>query len=298
MSEDKIPSKEELNEITQDDIDKAYNDFGVFDKVEPSIIPTPTRTFELEETVRLGGLEDIQVKEILHDGKAYRLEYTSTGKHERTREKYYTRLTRIWWWFDVKKLDSADPDADNLFAPRLPGNVSTTAIDSLIHMMSHNGLVCDPRYQRGYVWSLDDQESLIDSMFNHVNIGSLVFSRHAGYHHKNSDETVKYMNFDGDEVEISRSRDYTSAVIDGQQRATTIWRFMTNQFTYCGRYWKDLSPYDQIDFKGINISTRTFDEEDVPYEAVLRMFLKVNKGVPQDEKHLEAISAQLAELTK
>ena len=165
-------------------------------------------------------------------------------------------------------------------------------------MMAHNGLVCDPRYQRGYVWSLDDQENLIDSMFNHVSIGSLVFSRHAGYHHENSDETVKYINFDGDDIEYPRSRDYTVAVIDGQQRATTIWRFVTNQFSYRGRYWKDLSIRDQINFKGLSISTRMFDEEDVPYETVLRMFLKVNKGVPQDQKHLEAVAAQLAELTK
>ena len=61
-----IPNKEDLNAITQDDINKAHSDFDVFDKVEPSVIPTPTRSFELEETVRLGGLADIQVKEILH----------------------------------------------------------------------------------------------------------------------------------------------------------------------------------------------------------------------------------------
>jgi len=293
-----IPNKEDLNAITQDDINKAHSDFDVFDKVEPSVIPTPTRSFELEETVRLGGLADIQVKEILHDGKAYRLEYTRSDRAERTREKVYKRMTMLVWWFDVKKMDFADSDADDLFAPRLPGNVSTTPIESLISMMAHNGLVCDPRYQRGYVWSLEDQESLIDSMFNHVNIGSLVFSRHAGYHHDNSDETVKYINFDGDDIEFPRSRDYTVAVIDGQQRATTIWRFVTNQFSYRGRFWKDLSIRDQIDFKRLSISTRTFDEEDVPYETVLRMFLKVNKGVPQDQKHLEAVAAQLAELTK
>ncbi|RKZ84590.1 MAG: hypothetical protein DRQ39_08160 [Gammaproteobacteria bacterium] len=286
------------NEITQADIDKAFKDFNVFDKVAPAVIPTPTRMFELEETVRLGGLDDIQVKEILHDGKAYRLEYTRTDKRDRTREKYQTRMTKIWWWFDVKKMNFASTEADDLFMPRLPGQVSTTAIESLLSMMAHSGVVCDPRYQRGYVWSLDDQESLIDSIFNHVNIGSLVFSRHAGYYHDKSDETVKYINLDGDEIEIPRRRDYTSAVIDGQQRMTTIWRFMTNQFAYRGHYWKDLSFRDQIGFKGVNVSTRTFEERDVPYKAVLRMFIKVNKGVPQDEKHLNAVAAQLAKLTK
>lgn len=298
MSDDTKVAPPPTNEITQADIDKAFADFDVFDKVPPAVIPTPTRTFEVGETVRLGGLNDIQIKEILHEGKAYRIEYTFTGKDERTRKKTANRMTRIWWWFDVKKLDFADVETDDLFKPRLPGNVSTTAIESLKGMMAHNGVVCDPRYQRGYVWTLDDQEALIDSIFNHVNIGSLVFSRHAGYHHDGSDETIKYINLDGDEIEILRSKDYTVAVIDGQQRMTTLWRFVTNQFTYRGRYWKDLSFRDQIDFTGTNVSTRTFEERDVPYEDVLRMFLKVNKGVPQDGKHLKKMAAQLAKLTQ
>ena len=79
---------------------------------------------------------------------------------------------------------------------------------------------------------------------------------------------------------------------------TTIWRFVTNQFTYMGRYWKDLSFRDQIDFTGTMFSTRTFDEEDVPYEDVLSMFIKVNKGVPQDATHLDAVSEQLDDLLK
>lgn len=285
----------ELNKITQADIDKAFENFGTFDKVHPAIIPTPTRTFELEETVRLGGLDDIQVKEILHDGKAYRLEYTSNGKNDR-RKPISTRMTGCWWWFDVKKMDFADTEADDLFMPRLPGNVSSTQVESLMGMMAHDGIVCDPRYQRGYVWSSDDQESLIDSMFNHVVIGALIFSRHAGYHYDGSDETIKYINLDSEEIEIPRRNDYTSAVIDGQQRLTTIWRFMTNHFTYRGRYWKDLSFRDQCDFKSISVATRTFDERDVPYEDVLRMFIKVNKGVPQDEKHLKQVSDQLDKL--
>ncbi len=293
-----MSDEEELqptNTITQADIDKAFEDFGVFDKTDPAVIPTPTRTFEVGETVRLGGLKDIQVMEVLHDGKAYRLEYTYTSKNDR-RKTIATRTTRISWWFDVKKMDFADTKADDLFAPYLPGSVSTTPVESLFGMMAHSGIVCDPRYQRGYVWTLDDQEHLIDSMFSRMMIGSLIFSRHAGYHHDGSDEMVKYINLDGDEIEIPRRDDYTSAIIDGQQRMTTIWRFMTNQFTYRNRYWKDLSFRDQVEFKGINISTRTFDEESVSYEDVLRMFLKTNMGVPQDAKHLIDVSMKLDEI--
>ena len=277
-----------MNEINQNDIDKAHDEFNGFDKIDPIVIPTPTRTFDLEETVRLGGLNDIQIKEILHDGKAYRLEYTRTENR-----KADVRMTRIWWWFDIEKTDFADRNASELFAPHLPGQVNNSDISSLLHMMSHNGLVCDPRYQRGYVWSLADQESLIDSIFNRVNIGSIIFSRHSGYLHDNSTETVTYINLDGDDVTIPRSRDYTAAVIDGQQRLTTIWRFVTNQFAYKGYHWRNLAFHDQNNFTNTMLSTRMFDEADVPYEDVLRMFIKVNKGVPQDETHLEGIKQKL-----
>jgi hypothetical protein len=295
MSDDQVLAP--TNTITQADIDKAFEDFNVFDKVHPDIIPTPTRTFELEETVVLGNLDDIQIKEILHGGKAYRVELTRTGKNGKTRKPFANREARIAWWFDLKKMDFADMDATEMFAPYLPGQLSTSDISSLKGLMVHNGIVCDPRYQRGYVWSLDDQVSLIDSIFNRISIGSLIFSRHAGYNFDGSDETVKYINLDGDEVEILRRNDYTSAVIDGQQRMTTIWRFITNQFKYRGHYWKDLSPRDHFQFTGTTVATRTFDERDVPYEDVLRMFIKTNKGVPQDEAHLKAVSDQLAKLT-
>jgi len=278
-------SDEELkptNTITQDDIDKAFENFNVFDKVHPDVIPTPTRTFELEETVSVGNLDDIQIKEILHGGKAYRVELTRTGKSNRTREKFAHRETMIRWWFDVRKLPFSNKEADDLFAPYLPGQVSSTDMSSLVGLMAHNGLVCDPRYQRGYVWSDEDQESLIDSIFNRISLGSIIFSRHAGYNYDGSDETVKYINLDGDEIEIRRRDDYTVAVIDGQQRLTTIWRFVTNQFSYRCRFWKDLTFSDQNQFMGSMLSTRIFDEEDVPYEDVLRMFIKTNKGVPQD----------------
>jgi len=283
-----------MNEITQKDIDKAYETFGSFDHCPVDVCPNPTRTFDVDEKVRLGGLEDIVVREILHDGKAYRLEFTRGA----TRDKAATRETGCWWWFDINKLDFADKNADELFAPHLPGQVSTTSLDSLTHMMSHNGIVCDPRYQRGYVWTLADQESLIDSIFNRINIGSIIFSRHSGYLHDNAGGDVRRIaiNLDGDEVQTPRRNDYTCAVIDGQQRLTTIWRFITNQFAYKGYHWRNLSFRDQGDFNNTLLSTRIFNEDDVPYEDVLRMFIKVNKGVPQDEAHLARVMKQLEEL--
>jgi hypothetical protein len=279
--------------ITEDMIKKAHSGFESDRWVEAGVIPTPTRTFSVGDECRVGALEECIIAEVLRDGKAYRINYVS--KDNNYGRPTYEPMTRIWWWFDVYESRSDDFPVE-LFSPYLPGQVQQSDISSIIHMMSFGGLVCDPRYQRGYVWTEDDQVALIDSIFNRMNIGSLIFSRHHGYLHKGQIKTVTYVNFDGDEVTINREKDYTSAVIDGQQRATTIWRFVTNQFKYKGLYYKDLHPRDRGEFNSTLVSFRLFDEDSVPYKDVLRMFINVNRGVPQDAKHLEKVINQLEAL--
>lgn len=227
-----------MNEITAEDIQAAYKQFSSFKDVNVMVIPTPTRTFEIGESVRLGGLKEVVIAEILNGGKSYRIEFTRSVKSKKKPES--KRGTMIAWWFDVEKMDFADVDATPIFAPHLPGQVSPTLIETLLRTMSLSGIVCDPRYQRGYVWSIEDQRNLIDSIFNRISIGTIILSRHSGYLHKET-ESVTYINLDGDEVTFPRREDNTSAVIDGQQRLTTIWRFVTNQFDYNGYYWCNLS---------------------------------------------------------
>ena len=280
--------------ITKEMIEKAHEAFNQFDKVQPKIIPTPTRMFEVGDECRVGNLDDCIIAEVLHGGKAYRVEFI------RMDNNYGNPIsspgTLIWWWFDVNKLDSGNTGAPIFFAERLPGQLSTMDLSSLFHMMGHSGIVCDPRYQRDYVWNAENQEALIDSIFNQIGIGSLIFSRHAGYNYKDSEEVVTYINLDGNEVKIPKKNDYTSAVIDGQQRLTTLWRFYTNQFQYRGHYFTDLDFRDQHNFVNSQLSVRIFDEEDVPYKEVLHMFVKVNRGVPQDETHLLKATEQLDKL--
>lgn len=278
--------------ITQKDIDKAHASFADFDSCPVAACPLPTRMFELDEECKVGNLDDCVVKEILFDGKAYRIEYSRIP----TREQPETpTITGIWWWHDVRKTTFCGK-AEPMFKPHLPGQISTSSIDALFHMMGHNGLVCDPRYQRGYVWTIEDQRALIDSIFNRIGIGSFVFSRHSGYRDEKTDNLTTFLNLDGDEIEVQDNKNYTQSVIDGQQRLTTIWRFYTNQFTYKGLYYKDLNFTDQNDFQNTLISFRIFDDDKVKYKEVLEMFLMVNRGVPQDESHLEKVADELRSL--
>jgi len=279
--------------ITEKDIKRAHDKFNDFDCVSSSIIPNPTRLFNVGDECKVGNLDNCVIAEILFDGKAYRIDYNRITTREQPET---TTVTGIWWWFDVEHRECSNNDSPQMFAAYLPGQLSTSSISSFIHLMGHSGLVCDPRYQRGYVWTAVDKECLIDSIFNRISIGSFVFSRHGGYHHDNSTKITTYINLDGDEVQIPEAHDYTCAVIDGQQRLTTIWKFYTNQFTYKGLYFKDLHFHDQNNFENTLISQRIFDEDSVPYKDVLAMFIKVNKGVPQDNTHLDKVQKLLEEL--
>lgn len=278
--------------ITQEDIQKSYKDFYEFSACPVSAVPVPTRSFAVGEEVRLGGLKNSFVAEILEGGKAYRLEYDRSEKNPAA-----GRQTRCWWWFDVQPLNTT-PKTGSLFAGRLPGQVNTTSLDSLLMMMDHGGLVCDPRFQRSYVWTLTDQEMLIDSIFNWMNIGSFIFARHHGYLHKESNDFRVYKNLDGESFNILRKNDYTNSIVDGQQRLTTLWRFYTNQFKYRGFYFNELAYKDRFDFESLSVSIRIFDEDDVDYADILRMFIRTNQGVPQDPSHLEKVRQQLAQLVQ
>ena len=181
--------------ITQEMIDQARAQFSQFDRTPLSIIPTPNRSFEVGDSVCYGNLDDCVVAEVLEDGKIYRIDCVSVDNNYG--KKIRSPAVRFAWWFDVETNPRCDKDAEELFAPYLPGQMQQSSVDSLFHMMSHNGLVCDPRYQRGYVWKDEDQEALIDSIFNRLSIGAMIFSRHSGYLHRDQSETVTYINFDG-----------------------------------------------------------------------------------------------------
>jgi len=291
--------------VTNKDIEKAWEDFNSFDRCNKGVCPKPTRTFDVGESVKIGNLDDCVIVDVLpeYNGKIYRTDYQLSYDRDALRkfkmngqEPPVRRATRYDWWYKIHKTECFDKDAPEMFAEYLPGQIRTIDISSLVYKMAHDGIVCDPRYQRGFVWDEENQVALIDSIFNRINIGSLVISRHLGYNYEGSTNKNHYINLDGDDVYVPEEHDYTSAVIDGQQRMTTIWKFYTNQFKYRGRYFEELNMHDQFNFTNSQISLREFDNDSVPYKDVLRIFILVNRGVPQDEEHLNEIIKQWKEI--
>ena len=271
---------------TQEQIDDAFQKFFTFDRGPVDGCPTPEWEFNVGDPVSYKWKRIATIADRAWNGKVYRLEFEDDS-------------TVYDWWHNVHPTKGQDDNAAPTFADWLPGSLHSTTIKNLFMQLSDGGIVCDPRYQRGYVWTDDDCVTLIDSIFNRVPIGSVVFSTHEGFMYDDDDpSTVQYINLDGTSFTMLNREDYTMAIVDGQQRLTTIWRFMTDQFAYKGFKWSELAFKTQSEFSNTIVPTRGYRELDVPYADVLRMFIMVNQGVAQTGAHLDSVRDQLAQLTQ
>lgn len=88
-------------------------------------------------------------------------------------------------------------------------------------------IIPDPDWQRGYVWNGNDEKLLIDSLLREIPLPYFFVTR----------------EYD------SKSQKIIDSVIDGQQRLTAIYRFLTNEFPIyhnnIDTYFQDLSLPEQ-----------------------------------------------------
>ena len=130
------------------------------------------------------------------------------------------------------------------------------------------GINMDPEYQRGYVWTDADKESLLDSVFGNIDIGKFVLVRLEG-----EEYDKKKMSYE---------------ILDGKQRLSTLVDFYENRFPYKGCYFNDLSLEDRYCFKNHHISLAEVDTSDK--KTILRHFLMLNQtGRAMDKEHLAKI---------
>lgn len=249
------------------------------------LIPAPTRLFKVGDSVRVGCLDDVVIVKVLQDGLAYVYSYTKTERHQEPRTCYQANF-----WFDVQYIDTNN-SVPRLFSTHRVYSNLISDLASLVGFIGRGGLVCDPRYQRDYVWSEENKDALIESIFDRLDIGNFLFIRHASYKHKENSGSRTYKLLNGKTVEIKRCEDDTVAIIDGQQRLTTIMDFILDVRPYKGVYFSHLNWHDQHEFYSKSIPYRIIEEEQVTEKEILRMFLQANRGVPQAPEHLAKVQA-------
>ena len=222
----------------------------------------PSRQFFVGEPVIYGSHENAEIVEMLHDGASYKIRSWGTREVYGTPTPYES--THTVHWYDIYKIPKSIPDS--LIAPhKYRMSNSSRCISGLISMIHNAGVDMDPEYQREYVWTTSDKVKLIDSIFNHINIGMFVFGQ------RNMDTVNKLYE-----------------IIDGKQRLTALVEFSEDRFKYKGYYFSQLCRCDQHHFDGytanVGIMERPTDKEK------LAAFLAVNTyGKRISQKHLDKV---------
>ena len=231
-------------------------------------INEPSYKFNIGDEVVLGRLKSAIVKEILYDGKAYGLLCVKTN--ENYGHPYDEETYRVVSWTRIRPKTIGKTNFAKNQDVRLYFN--NTEIESLINKHYHFGVDFDPEYQRGYVWTKEDKELLLDSVFHNIDIGKFVFVRLD----------------DSDWLE----RNVGYEILDGKQRLSTLIEFYENKIPYKGVYFNDLSGQDKAAFLNHNVSFA--EVQDTDKATILQHFLMLNRsGKTMSEEHLQAVEEML-----
>lgn len=134
-------------------------------------------------------------------------------------------------------------------------------------------------YQRPFVWTLEDKQLLIESIYQRMDIGKVLIR-------KRDFKELRAMQAKG-ETELA-----FNDIVDGKQRLGTIQEFMNDGFQDMhGNYYSDLSNNSQRMFT--NNNCLAYMEMECSTDAqVIRQFLKMNHlGVPQSREHIEFVKS-------
>ena len=136
-------------------------------------------------------------------------------------------------------------------------------------------------YQRGFVWTVEQKQRLIESIYKGISCGMILVRKRAW-------SELEKMAKNG-ETEL-----FFTDIVDGKQRLNAIKEFLNDGFpdSY-GNYFSDLSNYSQYKFTNHQLFQYA-EMENVTDEETLFQFLKMNhEGVPQSKEHLDFVAKLL-----
>ena len=134
-------------------------------------------------------------------------------------------------------------------------------------------------YQRPFVWTLEDKQLLIESIYQRMDIGKVLIRKR--------DFKELHAMHDKGETELA-----FNDIVDGKQRLGAIQEFMNDGFQDMhGNVYSDLSNNSQRMFTDNNCLAY-MEMEGSSDEQVIRQFLKMNHlGVPQSREHIEFVKS-------
>jgi len=233
------------------------------------IIPDPTYFYSIGEEVKIGNLENVIVEEVLEDGKIYKIDFSSTNNNYGNpitthHHKMYIK------WLDIRKINNNKQSLVKNNDLKL--SYSQGTMSSILSKAYYFGIDFNPEYQRDYVWELEDKISLIDSIYNFIDIGKFAFIYNEYY-----------------------SSDFGYQILDGKQRIRAILDYYEDRFKYQEKYFSELSRHDQNHLMEYPISYAEI--RDITQEQILRYFLKLNiSGKVMGKEQIDKVRKLLEEI--
>lgn len=237
---------------------KKYKDYPQHSKV-------PTYQYKVGDIVeyRRGSRNPAKVLEVLENGSILLVENNS---NEFFKSEYCFHLEVIPQGLELKTTMSQDRDTLIQF--------HNGQIEGILSYYYSFGIDMTPSYQRDFVWTNKDKESLIKSIFNNIEIGKFAL------------------------IELPYEDNRAAfEILDGKQRLNALIEFNEDRFSYNGVFFSQLSRRDKYHFRDYPISLGM--GKDMSLAQKLNYFLKLNVGgVPQSPEHLAKVEQMLKDLKK
>lgn len=239
---------------------EMYHEF----KVE---IP-PSRQLKIGQDVVMGHLTDVKVAALHDDGQIVTIESRRIEtKHGQTVDHGISFASHLW----LNVMPKVAPVAQGLAKSAVFSTQThfNTPVHILVRRMYSEGVSDSPEYQRKYVWTLDDKNRFLESVFAGRHLGSFLF--------------------------IKESHPKADVLFDGKQRMHTLLELVSSVLPYKGVYWHEMDPSDRQTALNRSVQFAELDAKIYSKADLLEIFLEVNAaGVPQTEEHLEHVRGLLA----
>jgi hypothetical protein len=220
----------------------------------------PTRSYFVGDKVARGNLVNCFIAVVVD-------EYFVVIGHTPSPTRDYTPLEgeihyQYAAWFEVVPATVLPVQVEFLGAKhRL--NFSSSGVESLIHKVVFFGMDFSPEFQRDYVWTQEDKEKFLDSVFKWQDIGKWTIWK--------------------------RPYPKSDIVVDGKQRLSTLVDFFLDKTTWRGVKYSELDGRSRRVFREAPVQCAEISEN-TPYKDVLEIFLDMNTGgVPQLPEHIERV---------
>jgi hypothetical protein len=135
-------------------------------------------------------------------------------------------------------------------------------------------------YQRPFVWTLNDNRMLIESIYERIDCGKILVRNRSFIE-------LEAMARKGDTVV------YFKDIVDGKQRLNAVRGFIMGEFSDMhGNFYSDLSSSAQRKFTNHQLFSYSEIPENSKDDDILNQFLRLNfMGVPQSKEHIKFVKS-------